>query len=144
MNSEELLNELNKFKNSSYNVVLIDGPWGSGKTYLINKYINENKDKISIYYVSMLGKKNVDDINTSLYSEVNKNSKSNITGLIPSAINALSNITKDKDLDFVLKLNNKEANSIVILDDLERYASSDYDEFLAYISNLVLRGSKIL
>lgn len=144
MNSKELLNELNKFKNSNYNVVLIDGPWGSGKTYLINKYINENKDKISIYYVSMLGKKNVDDINTSLYSEVNKNSKSNITGLIPSAINALSNITKDKDLDFVLKLNNKEANCIVILDDLERYASSDYDEFLAYISNLVLRGSKII
>ena len=39
MNSKELLNELNKFKNSNYNVVLIDGPWGSGKTYLINRNI---------------------------------------------------------------------------------------------------------
>ena len=48
MNSKELLNELNKFKNSNYNVVLIDGPWGSGKTYLINKYINENKETVGL------------------------------------------------------------------------------------------------
>lgn len=144
MNSNEILNELNKLSNNNYNVVLIDGPWGSGKTYLINKFIKENKDKINIYYVSMLGKKNVDDINTSLYGEVNKISKIKITNLIPSAINALNEISGDKDLEFVLKIKNKKAKCIIILDDLERYASSDYDEFLAYISNLVLRGSKII
>ncbi len=143
MNSEELFNELKKFNESNYNVILIDGPWGSGKTYLINRYLKyANKINIKVYYVSMLGKKNVDDINTSLYSEIHKDEK--INSLVPSALNALDN--KENNLDFVLKISNtkRKENTIVILDDLERYASTDYDEFLAYISNLVLKGAKII
>ena len=144
MNSEELYNELLKFDKSNYNVILIDGPWGSGKTYLINRYIKNNKERLNIFYVSMLGKRNVDDINTSLYGEINKSKDIHINSIIPSAINALSSLNNDNNLDFVLKLDNNNTKSIIILDDLERFASSDYDSFLSYISNLILRGSKII
>lgn len=129
MNSEELYNELLKFDKSNYNVILIDGPWGSGKTYLINRYIKNNKDRLNIFYVSMLGKRNVDDINTSLYGEINKSKDIHINSIIPSAINALSSLNNDNNLDFVLKLDNNNTKSIIILDDLERFASSDYDSF---------------
>ena len=40
MNKNLLLDELKKFIDSEYNIILIDGPWGSGKTYLLNEYID--------------------------------------------------------------------------------------------------------
>ena len=35
-------------------------------------------------------------------------------------------------------------NKVVILDDLERYASSDYDAFLSYLTNLIATGCKVI
>ena len=53
MNKDELLNVLLNFYKSDENVILIDGKWGSGKTYLINEFIH-NFNKLPVYYVSML------------------------------------------------------------------------------------------
>ena len=36
MNKSQLLNELKSFLTNDYNIIMIDGPWGSGKTYLLN------------------------------------------------------------------------------------------------------------
>lgn len=137
MNKNELKEILTNLTSSKDNVILIDGKWGSGKTYLLNEFIKEYK-KHPIYYVSLLGKRNIDDINTSLYIEVHNNK--DITTIIPSAVNPFINRTS---LDYILKINS-ESSYIVILDDLERYGSSNYDEFLSYVSNLVLKGAKVV
>lgn len=141
MNKVELLDVLNNLYKSNENVILIDGKWGSGKTYLINEFI-KSFDKLPIYYVSMLGARNVDDINTSLYMEVNKDNS--INKIVPSVINPLKvKFKENTSLDFILKKNNS-SRAIIIFDDFERYGSSDYDSFLSYVSNLVLSEAKIV
>lgn len=140
-NKNELLNVLNNLVYSKDNIILIDGSWGSGKTYLINEFI-KNYCKTPIFYVSMLGKVDVDDINTSLYMEVFKDDK--ITSKISSSINPIRlKFNSELDLDYILK-KKIEGNSIIIFDDFERYASSDYKMFLSYVSNLILAGAKIV
>ena len=141
MNKDELLNVLLNFYKSDENVILIDGKWGSGKTYLINEFIH-NFNKLPVYYVSMLGSRNVNDINTNLYIEINKHSS--ITQIVPSSINPLKiKFNESTSLDFILKRNH-DANAIIIFDDFERYSSSDYDSFLSYVSNLVLFKAKVI
>lgn len=141
MNKDELLDVLLNFYKSDENVILIDGKWGSGKTYLINEFIH-NFNKLPIYYVSMLGSRNVNDINTNLYIEINKHSS--INQIVPSSINPLKiKFNETTSLDFILKRNH-DANAIIIFDDFERYSSSDYDSFLSYVSNLVLFKAKVI
>lgn len=141
MNKDELLNVLLNFYKSDENVILIDGKWGSGKTYLINEFIH-NFNKLPVYYVSMLGSRNVNDINTNLYIEINKHSS--INQIVPSSINPLKiKFNESTSLDFILKRNH-DANAIIIFDDFERYSSSDYDSFLSYVSNLVLFKAKVI
>lgn len=141
MNKDELLKVLLNFYKSDENVILIDGKWGSGKTYLINEFIH-NFNKLPIYYVSMLGSRNVNDINTNLYIEINKHSS--INQIVPSSINPLKiKFNESTSLDFILKRNH-DANAIIIFDDFERYSSSDYDSFLSYVSNLVLFKAKVI
>ena len=141
MNKDELLNVLLNFYKSDENVILIDGKRGSGKTYLINEFIH-NFNKLPVYYVSMLGSRNVNDINTNLYIEINKHSS--INQIVPSSINPLKiKFNESTSLDFILKRNH-DANAIIIFDDFERYSSSDYDSFLSYVSNLVLFKAKVI
>ena len=39
MNRENVLKNLNDLIDSDYNIIQLDGPWGSGKTYLLNEFI---------------------------------------------------------------------------------------------------------
>lgn len=145
MNKEMLLKELINFPSSNYNIILLDGPWGSGKTYLLREAIlkNENKD-LRYYYVSLHGLKNIDEINTNLFMKAHKEIKS-IDGIIPNVINPFNEETDTlKTLEYLLKINKLKANKIIILDDLERYASSDYDSFLSYLTSLIGTGAKII
>ncbi len=137
MNKNELLNVLKEFRDSKDNVILIDGKWGSGKTYLLNEFIKDFKT-CPVYYVSLLGKRNIDDINTSLYMEVHKDQI--IQNVVPVAVSPFND---EPSLDYILKLNSK-SKYLVILDDLERYGSTHYDEFLSYVCALVLKGSKVI
>ena len=145
MNKRFLLDELNKFIDSEYNIILLDGPWGSGKTYLLNQYIEENKNSgIRFYYVSLHGLKNIDEINTNLFIKAHPTEK-NINSIVPNVINPFNvEVDTEKTLKYLLKINKMKADKVIILDDLERYASSDYDTFLGYLSNLIGTGSKII
>lgn len=145
MNRRNIYEELVNFVDSDYNIILLDGPWGSGKTYLLNEFVNNNKNKdLRFYYVSLHGLKNIDEINTNLYMKVNPNAK-NVTSIVPSVINPFgAEVDTKKTLAYLLKINKLKADKVVILDDLERYASSDYDSFLSYLTNLIGTGCKII
>lgn len=145
MNKESLLSELKNFINSPYNIILLDGPWGSGKTYLLHELIKENKNEgIRFYYVSLHGLKNIDEINTSLYMKVHGN-RTKFAEIVPNVINPFGNeVDTMKTLEYLLKINKLRADKIIILDDLERYASSDYDAFMSYLTSLIGTGAKII
>lgn len=144
MNKESLLNELKNFINSEYNIILLDGPWGSGKTYLLHEVIKkDNKKNIRYYYVSLHGLKSIDEINTALYMKVHGNQK--IAEIVPNVINPFGDeVDTMKTLEYLLKINKLQADKIIILDDLERYASSDYDAFMSYLTSLIGTGAKII
>jgi len=143
MNKVELLNELKSFLVNDYNIILIDGPWGSGKTYLLNEFINLKEfSDIKFFYVSLHGLKNIDEINTRIYIE---DHKEGISSLLPSVISPFDEeIDVKKVISSSLKLSEKRVNKIVILDDFERYYSSDYDAFLSYLNSLISLGSKVI
>ena len=145
MNKRNILDDLNKFIDSEYNIILLDGPWGSGKTYLLNEYVNNYQSKdVRFYYVSLHGMKNIDEINTNLFMKVHPDAK-NITSIVPNVINPFEEeVDTKKTLAYLLKINKIKPDKIVILDDLERYASSDYDAFLSYLTNLIATGCKII
>ena len=145
MNRENVLKNLNDFIDSDYNIIQLDGPWGSGKTYLLNEFIKSNKNKdIKFYYVSLHGMKNIDEINTNLYMKVHKDA-TNVSSIVPNVINPFNEETNtEKTIEYLLKINKLKPNKIIILDDLERYASSDYDAFLSYLTSLIGCGCKII
>ena len=145
MNKRNILNDLNNFIDSDYNIILLDGPWGSGKTFLLNEYVKANEDKgVRFYYVSLHGMKNIDEINTNLFMKVHPEAK-NINDIVPNVINPFEEeVDTEKTLAYLLKINKLKPNKVVILDDLERYSSSDYDAFLSYLTNLIGTGCKII
>lgn len=145
MNKRNILDDLNNFIDSDYNIILLDGPWGSGKTYLLNEYVKANENKgVRFYYVSLHGMKNIDEINTNLFMKVHPEAK-NIKDIVPNVINPFEEeVDTERTLAYLLKLNKLKPNKVVILDDLERYASSDYDAFLSYLTNLIGTGCKVI
>lgn len=67
----------NFIMNKETKSILIDGPWGCGKTYQINefmkKFINNKTNKI--YYLSLFGLESIDEIHTTLYYQLHPNKK---------------------------------------------------------------------
>ena len=67
----DLIGEIKKYiKNDRINyAVLIDGEWGSGKTYFIKRnYIDKHPD--TTLYISLYGLKSKDEINKKIYYEI--------------------------------------------------------------------------
>lgn len=61
---EKLDNEFQKY----FNIVLVNGPWGIGKTYYLKDYL---LDKDSIY-ISLFGISNLESLKCTIYYELNK------------------------------------------------------------------------
>ena len=47
--------------------VLIKGKWGSGKTYFIKNFIEDNKKEIKFIYVSLFGLSTIDEVNEKIF-----------------------------------------------------------------------------
>ncbi|WP_270427544.1 P-loop NTPase fold protein [Amedibacterium intestinale] len=156
---ETIKEEIIKYiKESIYKyAVMIDGKWGIGKSYFV---LNELKTEIEnkccdkrIIYISLYGKKNIEDVQKSIYYEtmstINKAINEGISHLnvfkpILSAI-SFSGINLKDCLEETKKIINgycsdpeeKDFSGFVfIFDDFERCAF-DLTEMLGYINNLV-------
>ena len=138
--------------------VLIDGDWGSGKTYFIREklikelqktVLEKTKQYQSILYISLYGMENVsqivDEINITALEHFfdkklgdgrgEKISKSlNITSKLLATGMKYFNLDQ-KDLPKISDLKKIE-NAIIIFDDMER-CSVDVIELLGFINNLV-------
>lgn len=143
MNISNLTKILDSFySNNKIKSILIDGPWGCGKTYTIKKFIN---DKNSICYVSLFGIKNVDELNTFIYKTVHTkrivskysfNSISKIVSPLSHTIYAIPNVLQ--------KIEDTE-NPIIVFDDLERVEQSfSLTELFGYIDKFINNGIRII
>ena len=124
-----------KLKNPQY-AVLLKGKWGSGKTYFINEYKKQLKQKY--IYVSLYGITSYDEIETKFLQSTNPKIFNNKTIFASKIANEFINEKIKGSLKDVKKilssLNAKER--ILIFDDIER-CSMDIIDLLGYINNFV-------
>ena len=148
MNLEKIIEDFISEKNLKS--IVIDGPWGSGKTTVISDFIRKNSSKYKISYVSLFGLSSVDELNTKLYYSNKKHTNIHKIGnLISKAISIvpIKGYKISEGLDFVLgnlERNYKAKNTIIIFDDFERIKNVDYVELMGYFNNLNLQLCKII
>lgn len=159
MKSKDLENVIKTFVRSNHRSVLIDGPWGCGKTYQVKRYIEETRNTESkIHYISLFGIESIDEINTKLYQLIHPNlfktkkvayyglniiskaiSPMPLVGGVSGVVDALGfaiNDLPDKDIS---------KNRIIVFDDLERVDSElSYIALLGYMNSLFLSQTRIM
>ena len=130
----EFLNSLD----SIHNVFWLDGSWGSGKTFFIKTFFeNQIYKKKEIYYISCFGIKTREQAEKILINEIEKQSILGNLDFIPLVGGVFKWFFKTVGTDLMKR------DSIIIFDDFERvsYAEtsdnpSDYNDLLGYIDYL--------
>ncbi len=146
-------------ENARY-AILIDGAWGSGKTYLYENYLTDAIDTIEVgknerkhnVYISLYGISNIDSLAKQLFTNYLIHVKGNGNELIKKGLKPLAGIIGvasrafsfsigpvSTDLSMVIKniedsINIK--NLVVCFDDLER-CTIPINEFFGFVNNLI-------
>jgi hypothetical protein len=141
----KILNKIESYLKGNYPFALmINGKWGSGKTYfLINeleKHIKRisNKEIENVCYISCNGVKSIDDLKTELQINIAKNKffKNHQFELIGKIVNTIKSEKLSEYIKFDIKnakLENKK--TLFIIDDIERKSPClDIEELFGYIS----------
>lgn len=132
MRADCIYDIIKKFGCFSYDCILFDGPWGIGKTYAIDKALEEQENVCSI---SMFGLQNSQQIYHEVLCQfVLKNNKAGkIAGAATEVLDGISNIWKsvsnvkevlqsiarEKEV-FLLLSKGFDSLHIIVIDDLER------------------------
>ncbi|WP_336968888.1 P-loop NTPase fold protein [Brevundimonas aurantiaca] len=134
--------------------VLLEGPWGSGKTYFLRRYLDKraaderavdelNAKTPSYLYVSLNGVRATGEITAQFFAQANPLLAGKAAGFLGMAIGRVANglsggaaINPEKDAaflqSFLLNLNGK----VLVFDDLER-CQMPLQEVLGFINNYV-------
>ena len=162
MTTEEIVNAVRYYiqdENAKY-AILIDGEWGSGKTYLYeNHLVNEidsnemgkNDPKYNVY-ISLYGISTLDSLAKQLVmnymtcvkmkvDEKNKSNLKKIAGIIGAINNAFSFSIGPVSANFADMINGVEnsievKNMVICFDDLER-CTIPINEFFGFVNNLI-------
>lgn len=139
----------NFFDNNNGRALMIDGAWGSGKTYFVKEVLLQSlKEKgIKPLYISLYGHNDLDSITSAIYNNILMHKNNTFFPIIPyaeRAITALADVNeKVKFATTILNINRKTlvelfeetSDYLIIFDDLER-SSLGYEIVLGYINNL--------
>lgn len=153
MYSSEVENVIAEYlkNNKAEYAVMIDGDWGSGKTFFLThslmrimETIDIGKDKRRKYaYVSLYGAKSIDEVTKEIFFQClgkkNKKKFETVETVMETASNILTasgavNIDLSKFKDTLVKININ--NWIICFDDLER-GCLPINEILGYMNRLV-------
>ena len=138
--------------------ILIDGVWGSGKTYFVEntlisglekKFCAKSECERKIIYISLYGLQELEQINNEIYTCImegffDKKIKDGNHEVIRKGINFVSKITAIGWKHFNIDSNElpqisdfmKLKNCVIIFDDLER-CDIDVNQIFGYLNNLV-------
>lgn len=165
LSDEELLSEIKYYiENKFYNyAVMIDGAWGSGKTYFVNQVLlpELKKETKKSIYISLYGVSNIDELSKKIYIKFLLKDKSDrinstllagatealdvVSGLISPFIGKYGDIEiKEKKIQNLVQKFVPIKDCILIFDDLER-CNCPMREILGYINGFVEQaGMKVL
>ena len=170
MTASEIPRTITQFveKDNPYQCILIDGPWGIGKSFQIDKALNTIPYSAT---TSLFGAKSVDEVLLQLAVQICDNSKANtdferkikktsmrtllklptLLGEVDlgtiSAVGGLIGhmFTPQTVLDKIFSRNNGKHPFLVVFDDIERINDSniDLDIFLGTVETLLLKRKNI-
>ena len=136
----ELKDKLDNEFQKHYNIILVNGTWGIGKTYYLKDYLQNNK----YIYISLFGIDKLEGIKYAIYYELNKigacinkfvNNNSNRDVGISFLTLPIPNISSDIQKKIEKKL--KKESLILVIDDLERKSDDiNTKELLGFIESL--------
>lgn len=153
---QEYLENYLKLSSPEY-AILLNGKWGSGKTYFIDTFINEYKEpNIKFIKISLFGLKNTNSIDEEIFQSLHPllgSKYAKVTGnILKSALKLGVNLNWNQDdkkdgtanvdlkefnpLDFFSDKKKSKQEIIFIFDDLER-TEINLKEVLGYINYLV-------
>ena len=120
--------------------VLIDGPWGVGKTHLVNRFLKSKfgEQKQKFVYISLFGLKSTKDIDDALYAQAHPllaSKKARVAGRVIKSILKHRGVDIDGQFDVRNFLATTEF-ALYVFDDLER-SNMDVNEVLGYINEFV-------
>lgn len=139
-----------KRENTSY-AILLNGEWGSGKTYFWENVLKKEIKKINekIIYVSLYGVNSIEEINKKIFlgkwEKLEKVTENKIVGGITEIAKAILGSAKNMELPFIKGIEAPNIDyrqflnfteTVLCFDDLER-ASIEINEVLGYINNFV-------
>ncbi|MBY5924409.1 MULTISPECIES: P-loop NTPase fold protein [unclassified Halomonas] len=142
---KEYLTYYTSFPHPPRYAVLLNGPWGIGKTHLLKEFLGELPSKgIRYIYLSLYGLTTLDEIDDVLFRAmypVFDNKSVKITGRAVKALGKYLNISVDLKAKELLDRANAE---IFVFDDLER-CNIPVNRVLGYINEFVEHeGRKVL
>lgn len=127
--------------------VMIDGVWGSGKTYFIKKKLfpalEKSNPDLKLIYISLFGVTGSSDLNRKIFLEVYpllNNKAVKTVGVLAKTIisnlgfSGIASEDQDKLIESVGKI---QENTVIVLDDLERLDGDLIIEILGFINQLV-------
>jgi len=123
-------------KNTPNSAVLINGPWGSGKTFLIKNFIKEHQDQHHFYYVSLYGVTTREGFSDAVFFAAYPaldNKVVKITGSLLSSVLKFKGVDSNITLKTVIE---KTETGVYVFDDLERSGIPICD-LLGYINEFV-------
>lgn len=152
LSDNEIIEVIKDYINDSiYNyAVLIDGDWGSGKSYFIKEHlipeieVNNVDTKRECIYISLYGIKSTEEISKQIYTNFFMNKTNNnkvVKRVVSTGSKFLSDLVSLKGIDITKYREDLESfinldKYILIFDDLER-CNCDVNEVLGYINNFV-------
>ena len=156
LSDDEIVEVVREYlKDNIYNyAILIDGDWGSGKSYFIKQNLipeiekdycgDKVVDKKEFIYISLYGVKSTEDISNQIYINLLNNKVKvgdTLQKVVSTGAKVFGDIIKNKGLEVSNYREDFEAfvnlnKYILIFDDLER-CNCDVNEILGYINNFV-------
>lgn len=160
LNDEKLIEVIDEYRDKSLQeekkfAIMIDGEWGSGKTYFIDKYRNNKLDK-KIIYISLFGVKTLEKLEDKIIYEQIVSEYEGKKGVVINGIRKTSDATlkiisslfkdndvkklvKDIPLESIINTLSKPEGYFIILDDFER-CEIEINELLGYIDVLLKKN----
>lgn len=171
LNSDQITKETKKYLESSFfqYALMINGPWGCGKSYLVNKHLkqeiektenpnDENKRKYKYLYISLYGLKEIAEVENMIAMQLvfsNHILKSKVFGITKDVagigLQVFSTAIKQLPLSGFKKgipqlINNVRdlKQYVFVFDDFER-TSIPINEIFGFVSNLIeIDGAKVI
>lgn len=123
-------------KHAPHYAVLVTGPWGIGKTFVVRRCLDDAKLENGYYYVSLFGVESKADIDSAIFRAVHPKlggKAAKVGGAVLKGVMSFANVSSELSIEQLLE---GIKGGVYVFDDLER-TSLSISAILGYINDFV-------